>query len=161
MGLKVAFLTDHRNQQGDNGKEEIHYTSYTHHHAKPCIIMINQHFFLCFICHLSIRVLRSLCTSLFKAKMIKRKPSMNLLSAFHLCRAKGQIYLLSDRLFLLAFRHPLLKIWGAGGKGEKVIVSLTFSKMPLFYTVLLQNHVVLASLLNETGMVGRSGSWKE
>lgn len=85
VGLKVAFLTDHWNQQGPKGKEGIHYTSYTHH------AMLNQHSFPCFICHYSIRGLRRLCISLFKArKTIKSKPSLNLLRPFHLYREKGE-----------------------------------------------------------------------
>lgn len=154
VGLKVAFLTDHWNKQGAKGREGIHQTFYTHH------IMLKQYSCPCFICRHSIRGLRSLCTSLFKAKMmIKRKPSLNLSSPFHLCKSKGQIYLLSDRLFLLTFRRFLLKM-GAKGEGKRTVF-LTFSKSLVFLHTHPQNCVLFAGLLNETGMVGRLGSCKE
>lgn len=97
--------------------------------------MLKQHSFSCFICHHSTRQLSRLCTSLFKAKMIKRKPSPNLLSPFHFCKSKGQIYLLSDRLFLLTFRYLLLKIWGVGGEGKSNCFP-DIQQIPVFYTVL-------------------------
>lgn len=66
---------------------------------------VNQHSSPCFICDHSVRGLRSLYISLFKTqKMIMIKPSLNLLSIFHLCKSKGQIYLLLHRQFFLTFR---------------------------------------------------------
>lgn len=76
---------------------------------------VKQHSSPRFICHHSVRGLTSIYVSLFKAqKMIMTKPSLNLLSIFHLCKSKGQIYLLLNRRFLLAFRHLPLKMWWGG-----------------------------------------------
>lgn len=73
---------------------------------------VKQHSSPCFICHHSVRGLRSLYISLFKAqKIVVTKPSLNLLSAFHLCKSKGQVYLLLHRQFLLTFMNLPLKIW--------------------------------------------------
>lgn len=87
---------------------------------------VKQHSSPCFICHHAVRGLRSLYISLIKAqKMIMTKPSLNLLSIFHLFELKQQIHLLLHRQFLLAFRHLPLKIWRWGRVEE--MKTITFS----------------------------------
>lgn len=126
VGLKVAFLTDHWNKQGAKGREGIHQTFYTHH------IMLKQYSCPCFICHHSIRGLRSLCTSLFKAKMMtKRKPSLNLSSPFHLCKSKGQFICCQIGYFSSPSDTSFLK-WGQRER-EKELFSW-HSANPCFFT---------------------------
>lgn len=137
VGLKVAFLTNHQNQQEANGKEEFHQTCYH--------IMLKQHSFPCFICHHSVRWLRSLYISLFKAQVFSTSASQNGYTGY----------------FSSPSGTSLLKYSRGESRGEGN--NKPFPKIqqnPVFCSP-LQNCILLAALLNETlGLLTVKELWR-